>query len=682
MNEPTLPTRPQVAHAASLLGRKAALWTLLIGLAASVAAFLLVRHEAQADAAHALRDRTRQITRAFEAKVALPVQALEAVVAFRRASLPERAAFSTFARTLLAKHPSLAALEYARVVPASERAALEARLSAEVGREVRIREPDASGKMVPSPERQRYTVLTLLEPWNEDVVGLDLGFEPERQRALERTAELGARYCSNRIRLVEDPPGVYSVVVYEPDFEQGQVPSDPIERRRAVRGFAIALFRLEPLMQQALNGLDTEGIAIGVLDRDELAAGREDNALLFQTRSPMANGDSGDEREFTFAGRTWVVRTQAVLEPSTSAAWLALALGVGVSVFFAVALGALAEARRYRREVRQIRRLGQYVVLRLVAAGGMGRVYEAQHAMLKRRTALKVVSRDSASEELLKRFEREVRATSLLTHPNTVIVYDYGRSGHGHFYYAMEYIEGPSLDELVRLEGRLPTARVRHLLMQVAGALAEAHGQGFVHRDVKPSNLMATTRGGLHDVVKVLDFGLVRDVHARTSRLTTSGSVSGTPGYVPPEVFADPEAIGPATDVYAVGCVAHMLLTGREVFDSPNAAEVVAAHIGLVPEAPSARYGVDPVFDDLVMRCLDKDPRRRYADCGALLAALEALPCAPWPQAEARASWQRWEAARAARPAESHDADAISHLEVALGEGRIADRRAYMPTQF
>src|SRR5690606_34304080 len=218
---------PQVAHAASLLGRKTAAITFFTGLVASVAAFFVLRHTALDDSQRALYKRAREITRAIEAKVALPLQSLEAVVAYRRALPPDRKTFEVFARTLLARHPSVAALEYAEVVPHAERAALEARISADAGRPITIREPDADGRMVPSPVRDRYTVLTSLEPWNDDVIGLDVGFEPDRRAALEHAAERGERFCSSRIRLVEDPPGVYSVVVYEPEFERATPPSDP-----------------------------------------------------------------------------------------------------------------------------------------------------------------------------------------------------------------------------------------------------------------------------------------------------------------------------------------------------------------------------------------------------------------------------------------------------------------------
>lgn len=680
MREPTQVTRPEVAHAASLLGKKTAALAFVAGLAASVVVFFALRQVAAHDAERALADRARQVVQALEAKVALPLQSLEAIVAFHRAAPADRARFETFARTLLERHPSVAALEYLEVIDDAARPALEARLSAEAGAPVTVREPGPDGRMRPSPRRERYTVLTSLAPWNADVVGLDVAFEPERRGALEAAAERGQRLCSGRITLVEDPPDVGSVAVYEPEYEGGTVPADPVQRRRAVRGYAIALFRLEPLMGQALAALDTEGIHVRVLDETARAGPDGAGVTLFSAPTP-ASGDRTVARKLTFAGRTWLVEITARLELADGSAWVALALGIGLSLFVAVALGALAESRRFRREIREMKRLGQYEVERLIAVGGMGRVYEARHELLKRRTALKVVPVELASEETLERFEREVRATSLLTHPNTVIVYDYGRSQHGHFYYAMELIEGPSFEGLVKLDGPLPPARVKHLLAQCAGALAEAHSQGFVHRDVKANNLMVTTRGGRFDVVKVLDFGLVRDVHAKESRLTEVGAIAGTPGYLPPEAFAADGKLGPEADVYALGCVAYQLLTGHEVFESTVVADLVAAHLARAPVAPSRAWRVDGRFDAFVLRCLEKEPSARYRDGAEVLAALEALPIEAWDQREAERSWRRWETTRAQLEPAAHEPEPISHLDVELGRGRVEDRRAYLPTR-
>jgi serine/threonine protein kinase len=237
------------------------------------------------------------------------------------------------------------------------------------------------------------------------------------------------------------------------------------------------------------------------------------------------------------------------------------------------------------------------------------------------------------------RFEREVQMTSGLTHPNTVSIFDYGRTPEGVFYYAMEYLDGTNLDDLVRRYGPLPEARVVYLLKQVCGALAEAHATGLVHRDVKPANVFLTRRGGLHDFVKVLDFGLVKVADAREANLTSANTVTGTPLYLSPEGISRPDSVGPPADVYALGAVAYYLLVGQPVFDGKSVVEICMKHINEEPTPPSARgASVSPELEHLLLKCLAKSPDSRPPNAGALLAALEDLPTAG-----------RWTAALAAR---------------------------------
>ena len=174
----------------------------------------------------------------------------------------------------------------------------------------------------------------------------------------------------------------------------------------------------------------------------------------------------------------------------------------------------------------------------------MGTVYKARHALLRRPTAVKLLNPEMISDTAIARFEREVQLTSGLTHPNTVAIYDYGRTASGVFYYAMEYLEGINLDELVKRFGPLPEARAVYVLRQVCASLAEAHAAGLVHRDIKPANIILTFRGGLHDFVKVLDFGLAKLAgDLREPALTSANVVAGTPHYVAPEAVTRPDQI-------------------------------------------------------------------------------------------------------------------------------------------
>ena len=302
-----------------------------------------------------------------------------------------------------------------------------------------------------------------------------------------------------------------------------------------------------------------------------------------------------------------------------------------------------------RKAVSDIRRLGQYTLEEKLGEGGMGVVYRASHAMLRRPTAIKLLLPDRAGKDALTRFEREVRRTAMLTHPNTVTVFDYGRTTDGVFYYAMELLEGASLDELVEVDGPQPEERVIHILEQAAGSLAEAHDAGLIHRDVKPGNIMVVDRGGIADLVKVLDFGLVKDVGfkagdgaAPEAALTMANAITGTPLYIAPETVTAPETVDARTDLYALGAVGYWLLTGTHVFDGNSIVEVCAHHLHTVPEAPSARLGA-PVAADLeavILACLAKRPEDRPASAHVLRERLRACAAAGrWTNARAAGWW-------------------------------------------
>jgi serine/threonine-protein kinase len=299
-----------------------------------------------------------------------------------------------------------------------------------------------------------------------------------------------------------------------------------------------------------------------------------------------------------------------------------------------------------RREIQEARRLGQYTLEEKLGEGGMGAVYRARHAMLRRPTAIKLLPPAKSSEAALARFEREVQLTACLSHPNTVSVFDYGRTPDGVFYYAMEYLEGANLQALVRDDGPQPPARVAHVIGQVASALVEAHGIGLIHRDIKPENIILCERGGRPDVAKVVDFGLVRDPEPGSgARLTLTNVVQGTPLYLSPEAIRAPETVDARSDLYALGAVAYFLLTGTHVFGGATAVEVCSHHLHSLPEPPSDRLGrpLPPGLERLVLACLAKDPGRRPPSAAALQDALAGLcDVGRWSEAEARAWWERW----------------------------------------
>ena len=296
-----------------------------------------------------------------------------------------------------------------------------------------------------------------------------------------------------------------------------------------------------------------------------------------------------------------------------------------------------------RRTMRRALRLGQYELGRKIGEGGMGVVYEATHVMLRRPTAVKLLPIESVGEQTVLRFEREVRQTSRLEHPNSVAIFDYGRTPDGQFYYAMELLDGLTLQELVKDHGPVNAARAAGILGQAARALAEAHGLGLVHRDLKPANIMLCNRGGVPEMVKVLDFGLVKELdNPEVDDITQANAVVGTPHYLAPEAITKPNEVGPASDVYALGAVGYFLLTGREVFSGSSVIEICSKHLTQAPEPPSklAGHALDARLEALLLRCLEKEPGDRPGDGRVLADALADLEIPGWSQADASDWWR------------------------------------------
>jgi eukaryotic-like serine/threonine-protein kinase len=320
-------------------------------------------------------------------------------------------------------------------------------------------------------------------------------------------------------------------------------------------------------------------------------------------------------------------------------------LAVWVATAVAIAVYGSHRIEVLRRQALEARKLGQYRLKRRLGAGGMGEVYLAEHVLLRRPCALKLIGPERAGDPKdLARFEREVRATAALRHPNTVQIYDYGRAADGTFYYVMEYLPGLTLDQLVRRHGPLPAARAAHFLRQVCGALREAHAVGLVHRDVKPGNVMVCSAGGVYDTAKLLDFGLVlpRADAPDVEKLTQEGLVAGTPAYMSPEQAGGREGLDARSDIYSVGALAYFLLTGRPPFAGRSAVGVLAAHLYESPGPPSAhRPDLPADLEAVVLRCLAKDPAERFPDVEGLERALTECPAVGrWTEREAAEWWR------------------------------------------
>ena len=296
------------------------------------------------------------------------------------------------------------------------------------------------------------------------------------------------------------------------------------------------------------------------------------------------------------------------------------------------------------RRVREALELGQYTLERKLGEGGMGTVYLARHALLRRPTAVKVLDPERAGEASMKRFEREVTETSRLRHPNTIDIYDYGHTADGVFYYAMEYLDGLDLERFVKRFGALPAGRALYLVAQVAHALAEAHDAGLIHRDVKPANIVVCNQGGVPDVAKVLDFGLVKNLGAPADpTLSTAATFAGTPLYMSPESIANPQGLDGRSDLYSLGCVLWFLLTGNAPFTGTTLVDVCARHLHEAPPSLCERTGqtFSSELENIVARCLAKDPRDRFETALEAWRALRRCPEAKsWSADDAIEWWQ------------------------------------------
>jgi serine/threonine-protein kinase len=328
-------------------------------------------------------------------------------------------------------------------------------------------------------------------------------------------------------------------------------------------------------------------------------------------------------------------------------AYLNLAFSIILSLLaltLAAVLWSAVYVKRLRREVGDTRVIGQYRLERQIGEGGMAKVYLARHPRLKRPSALKMLKPHIASDEIIERFEREVQLASQLDHPNTIEIYDYGRTSEGLFYYVMEYLDGETLDQLVAANGPMPIGRAIHVLRQVCAALREAHGRGLVHRDIKPHNIMLCQRGGEFDVVKILDFGLVKDVERGESRdITQFQKVLGTPLYMSPERIRNPGDADARSDIYSVGAVGFFLITGRDLFEAGSDHDLTY-HVLHTPPRRIAEFvpGISRRLDDLIARCLAKDRAERPHDILVVMALLDAASVEhPWTQRDAEQWWRQ-----------------------------------------
>ncbi|MCB9581955.1 MAG: CHASE domain-containing protein [Polyangiaceae bacterium] len=567
-----------------------------------------------------------------------PLESLYAIPAlFAASDEVTRKDFREFVTGALKRHPGIYAFEWLPWLAQGERVTFEQEARDEGLEGFTFTEVGKGGRMVPAPTRKRYAPIFYMVPPHPEALGFNLTGDPKRLAPYTQARDSGKTVASGRIRLVEDAPGVHSIAVFHPVYSHGFPPQSPSERRLRFLGCAVEVFRVKPVLERALRDHDVTELGVEVLDRSASAADQQ----LFEKSTTGTGPRLGYERSFSFADRKWAVVVSSVVPVDRGPLWLLFG-GLASSILLALVVSGGRTILHLRKQVQAAAHLGQYTLMRKLGEGGMGVVYEATHAMLRRPTALKLLPAERRDDSRLARFEREVQLTSQLTHPNTIAIYDYGRTPDDVFYYAMEYIAGLTLEQLVREDGPQPPARVVQLLRQVLGALAEAHAVGLVHRDIKPANLMISRRGNIPDFVKVLDFGLVKkQVETEADlKLSRTNTFVGTPHYLAPEAITEGE-VGPEADIYAVGAVAYFLLSGTTVFEGENMVAVCTSHVYDEPVPPSLRLGkkVPEALEQLVLRCLSKDPKERPSAL-ALSEELAALTdVGSWTEEDAERWW-------------------------------------------
>jgi len=315
---------------------------------------------------------------------------------------------------------------------------------------------------------------------------------------------------------------------------------------------------------------------------------------------------------------------------------------LAIFIFTLIVTRLQKEARQAAVEAKQ---LGQYRLEEKLGEGAMGTVYRGHHSMLRRQSAIKLLNVERVNETSISRFEQEVQITCNLNNPHTIAIYDYGRTPEGVFYYAMEYLDGINLQDLVDRFGPLSDGRVAKILDQLCSSLFEAHSMGLVHRDIKPANVMLNRRGGVPDFVKLLDFGLVRAVD-EAKRGKGSEGMAGTPLYMSPESIQTPDLVDARSDLYAVGAVGYFLLTGAPVFQATSFGDLCQQHVDAIPVSPSVRSGRS-VSEDLeyaIMACLEKNRAKRPQTARDLANLLHRIAASDqWTIQDADAWWSRYE---------------------------------------
>ena len=662
---------------------------ILVALSLAAGAYVFVR--AQASVRLAFAEKAQRLHAAVTDRLSVPLEDLTALSSLLESSgRVTRRQFHLLTDAMLRPDPMLRrrrlvyAFEWLPFIRDSERLFQEAEARAAGLTEYRFWQVGPDGKPRDVPKREYYVPIQYMEPPNARALGFDIASDPRRWSTAQKARDSGLTIASSAFGLLEDEGRADAsrvVALYAPVYDEGD-PGSESRRRASLAGFALAIVRVPPLAEAAASSADAAGLAFTLRDENE-SSGAEPLAERPRGAARLRRRPGYDIRyEVLFADRRWSLHVFALpgafLAPTRGAIEVA-ALGLFASL---LGLAVVTSLRTISRLRRQAEKVGPYRLIAKLGHGAMGVVWEARHALLRRPTAVKLLAPGTQGERSIARFEREVQLTAGLTHPSTIAIYDYGRTADGVFYYAMELLRGINLTQLVAVEGPLPPGRVVHLLRQACGALSEAHAAGLIHRDIKPANLMVCVYGGIPDFLKILDFGLVKDLGAvdalpdaasRTetdAELSQDGTLLGTPLYMAPEGMSDPGRVDPRADLFALGAVGYFLLSGSSPFPGHTALEVFTLERKGPPPplGQSSPYAVSKDLEETLQRCLSFERGRRPESADALEGLLSACEVAPPWTVECARAWWRERGPAALEAAKPLREEATRYVELSSGD--------------
>ncbi|MCH7717461.1 MAG: CHASE domain-containing protein [Gemmatimonadetes bacterium] len=623
---------------------------LALGAALTVGIYLIIAKRQQTDKAARFEEVVSEMASALQTNFDLQFETLHAIPPFFAASdHVSRGDFSAFVRPAMRRYPSIYVFQWLPRVTAADRGGFEALLRDEGYQGSGLREIVDAENARPAANRPEYFPVLYGEPAIQIVFGLDLASHPEQGPYYLRACTSESTVATPPLSLIEDPPDVLSVIALKAARLRGTNSDEPCD------GLAMMILRVNPVVTRAIGQERLREVSVSLTAENSAGVLQPVFQNLPGGIAPGARPRWPEAaREISVSDQVWTLRASPApgtpLAPGGSP-WFVLVVGLLLSALAGYGVAAAVAITGLRKRVDAARRMGSYQLVSKLGEGGMGVVWRAKHKLLARPAAIKVIRKEFTAGPdgavILARFEREVQATARLSSPHTIEVYDFGVTADRTFYYVMELLDGLDLDAWIERYATMEPGRVIRLMRQVCHSLAEAHNAGLVHRDIKPANIFLCRQGLDYDVAKVLDFGLVTEgVDAGgDERLTVVGWFYGTAGYAPPETArGETDAIDGRSDIYALGCVAYLLLTGRPVFEASEPLGLLIKHRTEIPDAPSAVAPqlVPAELDEVVLRCLEKEPTDRYESALQLADALLRLEVKfPWTQRQAREWWHQ-----------------------------------------